>query len=190
MSGVEEVKRVTGSKWEKWWQEAEAHSAVAGEHLAAERYSFAAFAALQAMELASKALVMLAPNYGDLQGLSYGELRGVTYGQLASGIVPPKTHNLQKILDVPWVKGDARDIMLRTKASLERELGVKDLYMAARYPDQWAEDRPAPSKAISAEHAISAMSAMAGWMHHCRQRFANRTDQSSTDSGTKTTRST
>ncbi|SRR6266540_1005567 len=160
--------------WEKWWCEARDCSAVAGEMLAAGRYSHATFFAVQAMEMAAKAMVAAPVTWDELASASWEQASLYSWDQLATGMSPPRTHDLEKILSVPWVQSSAREDLLRHTRRLEQSLGVRDRYMAARYPDQWPEDAPPPSRVFSADHAMSAMSAMGAWMYHCGQRFRKR----------------
>jgi HEPN domain-containing protein len=161
-------------RWKRWWREAEENEAVADVLLAEKHYSAAAYHAVMGIECAAKALRYAAATHEELERATHGQLGGYTHAELGGGLKPKKSHLLSKILDAPWHNGESKRITQTTLDELQAKLEVRDLYFASRYPDEWPDDKPAPSEIFTEEDAMTAQVALTLINTECRLKFEER----------------
>lgn len=165
-------------EWKRWWDEALEHEAVCNHLLSHQHWSSSIFRALMAMELASKSMRVLPPNYGDLEKASYGALEKHSYGELSSGVKPTKDHKLETLLDIAWLGPFEKSSGIHKLRSLYAKLPGRvstshDLYLACRYPDKWPSGET-PSKVFGQRDAEVAKAAMLDFLQLCRDRLQER----------------
>jgi hypothetical protein len=133
-----------------------------------------------AMELMAKAVALAPVLVRDLD-LPFAALGDATFGDLGGGKKPRWPVHIEKlrdVFDVPWLKHLQGDAAFSTLDELQAKLrtydaSVKKLYNATRYPDEWADDMPAPSEIFTREDAREAMNAMACRFGACRQHLGD-----------------
>jgi HEPN domain-containing protein len=171
-------------RWKRWWREAQENEAVADLLLAAGHYSAAAYHAVMGVECAAKALRHAPATVGDLRRARFAQLRGYTFRELGGGLPAKKSHTLSDILDAPWHNGENKQAAQATLDELQAKLEVRDLYMASRYPDEWPDDRPAPSEIFTEEDAMKARVALTLINTECRLKFEGRLGEEQGSPGT------
>lgn len=132
-----------------------------------------------AIELAAKAARMAPARVDDLN-LTVDQLGDATVDDLGGSRAKiVHANRLPDILNVPGLRPLLKDAAFRALDDLESRLrsydrSVKNLYNAARYPDEWSEEMPAPSEIYTEQDAQVAMVAMSCFMGACSQFFAGR----------------